>query len=110
MCSAPESSILVKQPFDQKICASAVASSGTRLCMTSHSDAPTRSKRIPARARRYCPVMDHVHCLWMAFIVCTLYINRAAVSPRDAYKPGEVAVNRMKMHPSTELNTMLTHV
>ena len=52
-CSAPQSSMFVKQPLDQKTCESALASSGTRLNIRSHSEPPTREKRIPASARRY---------------------------------------------------------
>src|SRR6476659_1495992 len=78
--------------------------------MTSHSDAPTRSKRIPARARRYCPVIVHVHWVWIAFILWVLYIRRVALSPRDGYRPGEAAVNLTKRHPSTEVTTIVTQV
>ena len=51
--------------------------------MTSHSEAPTRGKRMPASARRYWPVMVQVHCLWMVFIMFILYIRRAPLSPRE---------------------------
>ena len=54
--------MLVKQPFDQNTCESALASSGTRLNITSHSEAPRRGKRMPASARKYCPVSVQVHC------------------------------------------------
>src|SRR5262245_30260454 len=102
--------MFVKQPLDQNTCESAVASSGSRLIMTSHSDAPNRGKRIPASARRYCPVMVQVHSLWMLFISVILYIRRAALRPRDGNSPGDVAVQRMKRQPSKEVTTIVPHV
>src|SRR5262245_371093 len=99
--------MLVKQPLDQNTCESAVASSGIRLNMTSHSDAPRRGKRMPASARRYCPVMLQVHSLWMLFISVIRYIRRAALSPRDGNSPGEAAVQRMKRQPSREVTTIV---
>src|SRR5262245_7161515 len=102
--------MLVKQPLDQNTCASAVASSGTRLNMTSHSDEPSREKRMPASARRYCPVMVQVHSLWMLFISVILYIRRAALRPRDGNSPGDVAVQRMKRQPSKEVTTIVPQV
>jgi hypothetical protein len=55
--------MFVNDPLDQNTCESALVVSGMRLNMTSHSDAPTRGNRTPAIARRYCPVIVHVHCL-----------------------------------------------
>ena len=78
--------------------------------MTSHSEAPNRGKRMPASARRYCPVMVQVHCLWMPFILFILYMRSAPLSPRDGYSPGEAAVQRMKRQPSMEVTTMVTQV
>ena len=78
--------------------------------MTSHSEAPTREKRMPASARRYCPVIVQVHCPWMPFITFIRYMRRAPLSPREGYRPGEAAVQRMKRQPSTEVTTTLTHV
>src|SRR5262249_24448836 len=88
----PQSSMFVKQLLDQKTCESALASSGTRLNMRSHSEAPTRGKGMPARARRYCPMTVQVHILWMRFIICILYRRRAPLSPREGQTPGEAAV------------------
>src|SRR6516162_4289940 len=79
----PQSSMFVKQLLDQKTWESALASSGTRLNMRSHSEPPTRGKRMPASARRYCPVTVQVHSLWMLFIICILYMRRAPLSPRE---------------------------
>ena len=64
-----------------------MASSGTRLNMTSHSEAPNRGKCMPASARRYCPVMVQVHSLWMLFISFIRYMRRAPLSPRDGIEP-----------------------
>src|SRR6266852_2072205 len=100
--------MFVKHPLDQDTWESAVASSGTRSNMTSHSEAPNRGKRIPASARRYCPVRVQVHCLWMPFILLILNMRRAPLSPREGYSPGEAAVHRMKRQPSTEVTTMMT--
>src|SRR5262245_25481356 len=102
--------MLVKQPLDQNTCESAVASSGIRLNMTSHSDAPRRGKRMPASARRYCPVMVQVHSLWMLFISVIRYIRSAALRPRDGNSPGEVAVQRMNRQPSKEVTTTVPQV
>src|SRR5262245_26836104 len=102
--------MFVKQPLDQNTCESAVASSGTRLIITSHSDAPKRGKRMPASARRYCPVMVQVHSLWMLFISVIRYIRSAALRPRDGNSPGEVAVQRMNRQPSKEVTTTVPQV
>src|SRR5215475_14785305 len=102
--------MLVKQPLDQNTCESAVASSGTKLIMTSHSDAPRRGKRMPASARRYCPMMVQVQSLWILFISVIRYIRRAALRPRDGNSPGEVAVHRMKRQPSREVTTIVPQV
>src|SRR6516165_3899369 len=102
--------MFVKHPFDQNVWESAVASSGTRLNMTSHSEAPSRGKRMPASARRYCPVMVQVHCLWMPFIFFILYMRRAPLNPREGYSPGEAAVQRMKRQSSKEVTTTATQV
>src|SRR5215475_3530311 len=102
--------MFVKQPLDQNTCESAVASSGTKLIMTSHSDAPSRGKRMPASARRYCPVIVQVHSLWMLFISVIRYIRRAALRPRDGNSPGEVAVQRTKRQPSKEVTTIVPQV
>ena len=64
---APWSSMLVYEPLDQNTWESALASSGTRLTIRSHSEAPTRVKRTPASARRYCPVRVQVHRRWIWF-------------------------------------------
>src|SRR3974377_1158198 len=98
----------VKQLWDQNTCESAVASSGTRLNMTSHSEAPNRGKRTPASARRYCPVMVHVHSLWMPVIFFSLYMRRAPLNPREGYSPGEAAVQRMKRQSSKEVTMTVT--
>src|ERR1044071_9757470 len=102
--------MFVKHPLDQNTWESAEATSGTRLNMTSHSEAPNLGKRRPARARKYCPVMVHVHCLWMLFILFILYMRRAPLSPREGYSPGEAAVQRMKRQPSKEVTTTVTQV
>src|ERR1700687_1848944 len=102
--------MFVKQPLDQNTWESAVASSGTRLNMRSHSEAPNRGKRMPASARRYCPVRVQVHCLWMSFILFIRYMRRAPRSPREGYSPGEAAVQRMKRQPSKEVTTTMTQV
>src|SRR6266852_4276805 len=102
--------MFVKHPFDQNVWESAVASSGTRLNMRSHSEAPNRGKRTPASARRYCPVMVQVHCLWMPFILFIRYMRRAPLSPREGYSPGTAAVARMKRQPSKEVTTTVTQV
>src|SRR5712691_6497364 len=99
--------MLVKHPLDQNTWESAVASSGTRLNMRSHSEAPNLGKRMPASARRYWPVMVQVHCPWMPFIAFILYMRRAPLSPREGYSPGEAAVQRMKRQPSREDTTTL---
>ena len=92
--SCPESwsSMFVKQPLAQNTRASAVTSSGTRLSMTSHSEAPSRVKRTPASARRYCPVIVQVQRRWIRFIIFCRYISRAPLSPRDGYSPGAAGV------------------
>ena len=74
--------------------------------MTSHSEAPNRGKCMPARALRYCPVMVQVHSLWMPLNVFILYMRRAPLSPREGYRPGEAAVQRMKRQPSNEVTTI----
>src|SRR5271163_2026560 len=102
--------MLVKHPWDQNTWESALARSGTRFSMTSHSEAPNRGNRMPASARRYCPVMVQVHCFWMAFIFLNLYMRRAPLSPREGHSPGEVAVHRIKRQPNMEVTTMMTHV
>src|ERR1700704_4234313 len=102
--------MFVKHPLDQNTWESAVVTSGTRLNMRSHSEAPHRGKRMPASARRYCPVMVQVHCLWMRFIICILYMRRAPPSPREGYSPGEAAVQRMNRQPSKEVTTTVTQV
>src|SRR6266849_571697 len=102
--------MLVKHPLDQNTWESAVASSGTRLNMTSHSEAPNLGKRMPASARRYWPVMVQVHCPWMPFILPNLNRRRAALSPREGYSPGEAAVQRMKRQFSKEVTTPLSQV
>src|SRR5262245_5060863 len=102
--------MLVKQPLDQNTWESAVASSGTRLNMTSHSEAPSRGKRMPANARRYCPVMVQVHSLWILFISLILNMRRAPLRPREGYSPGEAAVQRMKRQPSKEVMTIVLQV
>src|SRR6478735_4760336 len=109
-CSAPQSSMFVKHPLEKKIWESAVATSGTRLNMTSHSEAPNRGKCMPARALRYCPVMLQVHSLWMPLNLFILYIRRAPLSPREGYRPGETAVQRMKRQPSREVTTTVTQL
>src|SRR6185503_1415548 len=109
-CSAPQSSMLVKDPLDQNTCESAVVSSGTRLYITSHSDAPMCGKRTPASALRYCPVMVHVHCLWMEFILFARYMSRAPLSPREGYSPGDEAVKRIKRQANKEVTTRVTQV
>src|SRR4030095_2194356 len=101
--------MFVKDPLDQNTCESARASSGTRLNMTSHSEPPTRGKRMPARARIYCPVIVQVHCLWMRFISFIRERRREPLSPRDGYKPGEAAVKRMKRQPSKDVTTSVSH-
>src|SRR5271166_4189749 len=102
--------MLVKQPLDQNTWESALASSGTRLNIRSHSEPPNRGKRMPASARRYCPVTVHVHCLWMRFMICILYMRIAAPSPREGYSPGEAAVARINRQPSKEVTTTVTQV
>src|SRR6476646_3851357 len=102
--------MFVKQPLDQNTWESAVASSGTRLNMRSHSEAPNRGKRMPASARRYCPVTVQVHSLWMLLNLFILYMRRAPLSPCEGYRPGEAAVQRMKTQPSKEVTIMLAQV
>jgi hypothetical protein len=102
--------MLVKHPLEKKIWESAAATSGTRLNMTSHSEAPNRGKCMPARALRYCPVMLQVHSLWMPFNRFILYMRRAPLSPREGYRPGETAVQRMKRQPSREVTTTVTQL
>src|SRR6266568_7047680 len=102
--------MFVKHPFAKNTWESAVATSGTRLNMMSHSEPPNRGKRMPASARRYCPVMVQVHCLWMPFNILILYMRRAPLSPREGYSPGEAAVQRMKRHVSNEVATMVNQV
>src|SRR4029077_6456406 len=102
--------MLVKHPLEKKTWESAAATSGTRLNMTSHSEAPNRGKCMPARALRYCPLMLQVHSLWMPFILFILYKSRAPLSPREGYRPGETAVQRMKRQPSREATTPETHL
>src|SRR6478752_5662203 len=102
--------MFVKHPLEKKIWESAAATSGTRLNMTSHSEAPSRGKCMPASALRYCPVMVQVHSLWMLLNLFTLYMRRAPLSPREGYRPGEAAVQRMKRQPSKDVTTMLAQV
>src|SRR6516165_7189052 len=102
--------MLVKQLLDQNTWESALASSGTRLNMTSHSEAPTCGNRTPASARRYCPAMVQVQRSWMVFIIFKRCMRRAPRSPRDGYSPGEAAVLRMKRQPSTEVTKIITQV
>src|SRR5271169_2569243 len=102
--------MFVKHPFAKKTWESAVASSGTRLNMTSHSEPPNRGKRMPASARKYCPVMVQVHCLWMPFNLFILYMRRAPLSPCEGYSPGEAAVQRMKRQSNKEVTTTITQV
>src|SRR3984893_10704124 len=102
--------MLVKHPFAKNTWEAAVATSGTRLNMMSHSEPPNRGKRMPASARRCCPVMVHVHCLWLPLILFILYMRRAPLSPREGYSPGEAAVQRMKRQPSKEVTTTATPV
>src|SRR5271169_3525070 len=102
--------MFVKHPFDQKAWDSAVASSGTRLNRTSHSEAPNRGKRMPASARRYCPVMLQVQSLWMLLNLFILYMRRAPWTPREGYRPGEAAVQRIKRQPSKEITTTVIQV
>src|SRR4029077_7110445 len=109
-CSAPQSSMFVKHPLEKNTRESAVANSGTRLNITSHSAEPNRGKRMPARARRYCPVMLQVHSLWMLLNLFILYMRRAPLNPREGYRPGEAAVQRMKSQPSKEVTTMVAQV
>src|SRR6202047_4506580 len=97
--------MFVKHPFAKNTWESAVATSGTRLKMMSHSEPPNRGKRMPASARRYCPVMVQVHCLWMPFNLFILYMRRAPLRLREGYSPGEAAVQRMKRQPSREVTT-----
>src|ERR1700730_10522105 len=102
--------MLVKHPFAKNTWESAVATSGTRLNMMSHSEPPNRGKRMPASARRYCPVMVQFACLWMPLNLFILYMRRAPLSPREGYNPGEAAVQRMKRQPSKEVTTRATQV
>src|SRR5271165_7256765 len=102
--------MFVKHPLEKNTWESAVATSGTRLNMTSHSEAPNSGKRMPASARRYCPVMVQVHSLWMPLNLFILYMRRAPLSPREGYRPGETAVQRMKRQPSKEVTTMVTQL
>src|SRR5271166_4931530 len=102
--------MLVKQPLDQNTWESALASSGTRLNIKSHSEPPNRGKRMPASARRYCPVTVQVHCLWMRFMICILYMRRAPRRPREGYSPGEARVQRMNRQPSKEVTTTVAPV
>src|SRR6266516_2161888 len=97
--------MFVNHPLEKKTRESAVTASGTMLNMTSHSEAPNRGKRMPARALRYCPVMLQVHRLWMPFNLFILYMRSAPLSPRAGYRPGETAVQRMKRQPSREVTT-----
>src|SRR4029077_17546940 len=99
--------MFVKHPLEKKIWESAAATSGTRLNMTSHSEAPNRGKCMPARALRYCPVMLQVHSFWMPFNLFILYMRRAPLSPREGYRPGEAAVQRMKRQPGKGVTAML---
>jgi hypothetical protein len=39
-----------------------------------------------------------------------LYIRRAPLNPREGYRPGEAAVQRMKRQPSKEVTTMVAQV
>src|SRR4029077_18226552 len=100
--------MFVKHPLDQNTWESAVATSGTRLYMRSHSEAPNLLKRTPASARRYCPVMVQFHSLWILFIFKIRYMRSDALSPCAGYSPGEAAVQRMKRQPSKEVTTMVT--
>src|SRR4249919_1938878 len=102
--------MLVKHPLEKKTWESAATASGTMLNMTSHSEAPSRGKCMPARALRYCPVMLQVHSLWMPFNLFTLYMRRAPLRPREGYRPGETAVQRMKRQPSREVTMTVTQL
>src|SRR5262245_3654148 len=97
--------MFVKLPLDQNTCESAVVTSGMRLYMRSHSDAPSRGKCMPAMARRYCPVMVQVHSRWMRFIKLIRYSRSAPFSPRDGYSPGPTAVQRTKRQTSRDVTT-----
>jgi len=74
--------MLVNDPLEKKTAESALAVSGTRLVIRSHSDAPTRRKRMPASARKYWPVMVQVHRRWTRFSKPILKMSRAHLSPR----------------------------
>src|SRR4051794_13076854 len=96
--------------LEKNTLASAVATSGMRLNMTSHSEAPMRGKYMPASARRYCPVIVQVHHRWMAFNLFIRYRRRAPFSPREGYSPGEAAAQRMNRQLRIEVTTTATHV
>src|SRR5271165_3895314 len=100
--------MFVKQPFDQNTRASAVADSGTRLYIKSHSDAPNRVKRMPASARKYCPVMVQVHSRWMLLSLRIRYSMSSPLRPRVLCSPGDAAVQRMKRQPSNEVTRMVS--
>ena len=95
----------MNDPLEKKTDESAEAASGTRLVIRSHSDAPTRRKRMPARARRYCPVMVQVHRRWTRFSRLILNIRRAHLRPRAGYKPGTAGVHRMNRQASRDVAT-----
>jgi hypothetical protein len=54
--------------------------------------------------------MVQVHSLWMLLNLFILYIRRALLNPREGYRPGEAAVQRMKRQPSKEVTTMVAQV
>src|SRR3981081_3177391 len=109
-CSAPRSSMFVKPPLEKNACESAVATSGMRLNITSHSEAPMRGKCMPASARRYCPVTVHVHQRWTAFNLFIRYRRRAPFRTREGESAGDAAVQRMNRQLSTEVTTTATQV
>ena len=42
--------------------------------------------------------------------MCSRYMRRAPLSPREEYSPGDEAVKRIKRQSSTEVTTKVTHV
>jgi hypothetical protein len=54
--------------------------------------------------------MVQVHSLWMLLNLFILYMRRAPLSPREGYRPGEAAVQRMKRQPTNEVTTMVPQV
>ena len=65
-------------------------------------------KRMPASARRYCPVMVQVHSRWMRLMLAHSVHEERALSPRDCAAPATPAVQRMKRQPSNEVTTMVS--